>query len=583
MVEPQPVADQPWNRHHIRAPRGDETLCAVPDLADAAELARRNNDRLQSLPQEIQGRSLADVRDWARREVFRAARKYTAGWTDWCDTTAGDQAPSGGPEVRPTGGDKDDPPEFFFVSGHQPTLYHPGVWVKNFVVSELARREGSCGLNLVVDNDLFSAPAIRVPSGNREKPAYSTIAFDDPQPPQPFSGVSIENAELFRSFGERVAEAMAIWGVKPLAAAFWPAAVRHMEKSNLVVDCVTAARNQWEREWGACNLELPLSRLCQLESFLWFATHILSHLPAFHRTYNEVLGEYRVANKLRSRTHPVPDLREQDGWLEAPFWVWRTGDTLRKRVFARAVRQGDGRNGAARSEILLSDGAETFARLPLSETSDGCCAVEVLRGLPAQGIHFRTRALTTTLFTRLCFADLFVHGIGGAKYDEMTDRLLTRFFHVIPPAFLTLSATIELPLQPHEVQQADASRLRMLLRELDYNSDRHLFDGSDPQAQALIDEKQRLIAAQAARRNGPTQTHDRRRGRGAGYERLRRLQEIAAQLAHYTEVQRRTIEVELARTIAELNANTILHDREFSFCLYPAEKLQKFMTRVRNF
>lgn len=574
MVEPTSVPDQPWKRQHVRAPRGDETWCAVPDLADASELARSNHEWLQKLDVHVQGRPLAELRDWARREVLRAARTYTSTWTGDSGGECKKAALNDGPEVRPTG----DLPELFFVSGHQPTLYHPGVWVKNFVVSELARREGACGLNLVVDNDLFSAPAIRVPAGNREPPVLSTLAFDDPQPPQPFAGVSIRNAELFRSFGDRVTAAMEPWGFTPLASMFWPAAVRHLEKSKLLVDCLTSARNQWERQWGGGNLELPLSRLCQLDPFLWFASHILAHLPAFHHVYNQVLGEYRSVNKIRSRTHPVPDLREQDGWLEAPFWVWRTGDVLRKRVFARAARHGTGR-----SEILLSDGTETFARLPLSEMSDGCCAVEVLRGLPAQGIHFRTRALTTTLFTRLCFADLFVHGIGGAKYDEMTDRLLTRFFRVPAPGFLTLSATVELPLQPYAVQPADALRLRMLLRELDYNSERHLSNGSDPGVQDLIAEKRRLIASQAARGDSPARSAERRRGRGAGYERLRRLQDIAARLARSTLDQRRQVEDELARTVAELNANTILQDREFSFCLYPADKLQRFMNRVREF
>ena len=36
----------------------------------------------------------------------------------------------------------------------------------------------------------------------------------------------------------------------------------------------------------------------------------------------------------------------------------------------------------------------------------------------------RPRALTLTLFARLCVADFFIHGIGGGKYDEVTDRII---------------------------------------------------------------------------------------------------------------------------------------------------------------
>src|SRR5207244_6467978 len=114
---------------------------------------------------------------------------------------------------------------------------------------------------------------------------------------------------------------------------------------------LTAARSAWERQWGVANLELPVSRLCTLEPFLWFAAHLLAHLPRFRTVYNETLREYREINRVRSRTHPVPDLRENDGWLEAPFRVWCAGDELRRPVFARQVAGG----------VRLSDGEQVFA------------------------------------------------------------------------------------------------------------------------------------------------------------------------------------------------------------------------------
>ena len=45
-----------------------------------------------------------------------------------------------------------------------------------------------------------------------------------------------------------------------------------------------------------------------------------------------------------------------------------------------------------------------------------------LAELSSRGIKLRTRALTTTLFARLVLSDMFLHGIGGAKYDQVTDR-----------------------------------------------------------------------------------------------------------------------------------------------------------------
>jgi hypothetical protein len=144
---------------------------------------------------------------------------------------------------------------------------------------------------------------------------------------------------------------------------FWPAAVAHSRVSESLAECLTAARCHWERSCGRGNLELPISRLCTLEPFLWFASHILAHLPRFQAVYNEVLREYRMTNRVRSRTHPVPDLRENDGWLEAPFRVWRAGEEVRKRVFSRQ----------AGGEILLSDGQQVFATLPLAPVLSASC------------------------------------------------------------------------------------------------------------------------------------------------------------------------------------------------------------------
>lgn len=543
--------DRPWHRHTLRAPHDDEAVLAVPPLADAAELARRNAELLRGADLDIQGQPLSQLRDWARREVCRAAREYTA---TWCDDVSSVAAP-----------------ELLFVGGHQPTLFHPGVWVKNFAVGRLARDERAVGLNLVVDNDTLSTSAIRMPSGNRDAPNVELIPFDDPRPSQPWEDARIFNRDLFDSFAKRVERGMARWGIAPLVAELWPAAVRHAERSNLLVDCFTAARNQCERKWGTSNLELPLSRMCRLDSFLWFVAHLLAHLPRFHGIYNDVVHEYRVLNKVRSKNHPVPDLRATDGWLESPFWVWRDGAHQRQRLLAR-------HSGA---EVWLSDGMEVFAKLPLSGDGDAGAAVNMLRQLPAQGIHLRTRALTTTLFARLCLADLFVHGIGGAKYDEMTDRIIGRFFGISAPGFLALTATLRLPLGSHPVESADEQRLRGILRELEFNSDRHFSKPPDASVSGLVDEKHRLIADQQTIRRLREITqkpdHNNHSAPRNGYKRFRRLQELNRDLAAATAAERRRVEEELHRTVRQLAANDVLRSREYAYCLFPADKLRHFL------
>ena len=446
------------------------------------------------------------------------------------------------------------------------------MWVKNFAVARLAGIDRAVGLNLVVDTDTFSGTSIRIPTGPVDRPHVAAVEFDEPRPRQPWEEARVVSRELFSTFAERVQAALGNPGFTPLLPEFWDAAVAQSRVSESLAECLTAARSHWERSHGEGNLELPISRLCTLEPFLWFASHILAHLPRFQAVYNEVLREYRITNRVRSRTHPVPDLRETDGWLEAPFRVWRAGDEVRKRVFAKQVG----------GELHLSDGEQVFATLPLAPDKDACCAVRELQKLEAQGIRFRTRALTTTLFTRLCFADLFVHGIGGAKYDQMTDRIVARFFGLAAPEFLTMSATLLLPVPGLDVHPADECRLRRQLRDLDYNSDRHLPNELSAAQAALVAEKRRLVAEQQAARSTQPDGFNlsRSRGSGTGYTRFRRLQEINRLLTGFTRGERGQIEEELQRTRQSLAANAVWHDRDYASCLYPAEKLQRFMDHV---
>lgn len=555
-----PVAESAWTRRRLNVPRYDFAVLCEPPLPAALEKARQNHAALAPLETRLQGRTVGQMRSWTRDEVLRAARTYTA-------------------ELLGESLSSNEGAELLFVGGHQPALFHPGVWIKNFAVHELAKRSGGISLNLSVDTDIMGSTRIRVPTGDRSHPRIEMVPFDADRARAPWEENAILDRRLFESFGSRVGELVAAWGVTPLMKEFWPEAVELSQRFPLLRDCLVGARSRIERRWGAGNLELPISRLCELEPFLWFVGNILAHAPRFSAVHNQVLAEYRQVNHIRSRTHPVAELKTRDGWFEAPFWVWRRGDTVRGRLFARQ----EGR------EVLLSDGKEQFARLPLSPEMDACCAVKVLRELPQQGIRLRARALTTTLFARLCLADLFVHGIGGAKYDEMTDRILSRFFCVPAPGFLTMTATLHASLaEPFRVTHEDEERLLRQLRDLRWNADRYLAASGDVNVARLTSEKKSLLAAQISRDSGdlPATTSasrsERRARWAAGYERFQRVQDINRRLAELATDQERRASNDLDKVRRELRNNALLQDREFAFCLYPADKLQRLMDSLQS-
>jgi hypothetical protein len=554
--ENQPI-EQPWQRTRIRVPREDATLLTIPALAKVPGLIDANASLLNEAPIEIAGRPLASLRRETRQQALLAAAEFTTSLI------------GKNPDFSSH--------EQVLASGHQPELFHPGVWIKNFATSQLARQTASTGLNLIVDSDTIGSCRIRVPAGNRKQPVFGQLAFDTPREVKPWEEAKILDHKNFASFADRAASALKEFDetgspVAPLIARVWPKAVKHAAKTGSLSESLSLVRILLERDFGHGNAELPVSRLCQLDSFSWFAADVLLRAGEFREVHNRTLGEYRKTNRIRSRTHPVPELKESAGWIESPFRVWRTGEAQRNAVFVRTA------NGRTQ---LSGSASEAGIFLDVDSQADCESLATRLSGLSESGIRFRTRALTTTIFARLCLADLFVHGIGGAKYDEMTDRILARFYGIRPPGFLTLSATAFLPIAtPFDATPADAIRLRTMLRELQHNPQKHLADSQAAPTSSLVEQKQELIEEQ--HQADANRALGEKAKNWIGANRYRRFPQLNRVLASYTEPQQHAIQNELASVEQQLTANAVLQCREFSLCLYPAERIEKMLTELQE-
>ncbi|MDB5336781.1 MAG: hypothetical protein JWN70_2400 [Planctomycetaceae bacterium] len=527
---------------HLKVPRTDGAWLMLPSSAKAVELVQQNLQALTEVDQDVQGCTLSRLREWTREAVFKAACAYTGTWTSALPIRSED-----------AGWFKQAP---WIVGGHQPTLFHPGVWGKNFALGRLARKLSGVSLNLVVDNDTMASQIIKVPRGTVGAPQVVPVPFDSSQLKQPWEDVTVQDRQVFESFGQRVTETLRGWHYEPLITDFWPRVVAHQNVSRRVADGFTAARNQCELDWGVGNIELPLSHLCQLPPFLWFVSHILAQLPRFWAIYNKSVREYRHRNGIHSTSHPVPELTQNGDWLESPFWVWRAGDQRRSRLFAR--RKGD-------LVELAVDAQESLGQLPLDGGCDAQQGVARLQELQAAGLHLRTRALTTTLFSRVCLADLFVHGIGGAKYDEITDDLIEQFWELPVPRYWTVSGTLQLPLGSQPVTQADLDQQRRNLWDLQWNPARALAGSEKQTVRRLCAEFQSALARPAKDLLARRSKH-------------RELSSIKAGLSEDAREQIPAVSAQIDEIARQLAANRILHDREYSYVLYPAEKLRDFLT-----
>src|SRR5207302_829445 len=150
--------------------------------------------------------------------------------------------------------------------------------------------------------------------------------------------------------------------------------------------------------------------------------------------------------------------------------------------------------------LALRVGTEPWPELPAGTLREGTALVHEWQELERRGFKVRSRALTNTLFARLLLADLFIHGIGGGKYDELTDAILRRFYAVEPTGYLVLSATLLLPLPPFAEKPEECRGLAREVRDLHYNPQRHLEDRlrTEPRVRELAAEKQAWIERQPA-------------------------------------------------------------------------------------
>ncbi|QEH33269.1 hypothetical protein OJF2_17700 [Aquisphaera giovannonii] len=528
--------------NRLRAPSNDGALLAVPPLAEALGEISRTADRLRAWDHDFQGRGARRLRKQVRREVLARAAAFLK------------RHGISSPEIPPSGDPNLLPP--LIVTGHQPELFHPGVWIKNFAAGSLAAACGGVGLNMIVDNDLPKSATIPVPSLKNDHARVVRVEFDRWMGEWPYEDLEVHDEGLFASFPERVRRVLDGQIADPILDDFWPRAVRRAREIPTVGLRLALARREIEEEWGTANLEVPLSELCQGEGFLWFASHILAQLPRFQEIHNTALADYRQTYGIRSRSHPVADLGTQGDWREAPFWVWRRGEPRRRALLVLQK---------PRTMLLrISGESDPLVELPLAADRDACCAVERLADLPGRSVRIRTRALTTTLFARHLLGDMFIHGIGGAKYDELGDAIAARFFGIDPPRFLTLSLTQRLGLPERPADADTLHRMDQHRRALIYNPDRFIDEPTAPETRKLIDEKRAWVAKEPG-------------NRGDKIGRFRAIRAINERLLAAVQDQLEALQIMRRKAVEDLHWNRVVRSREFPIVLHSARRLQQVM------
>ena len=523
-----------------RAPGGDRQVFCQPNWQSLPGLLQDDprNDAIS-----IGGVPLPELRGQARTEVLDAALQYTQAYAD-----LGADFSLEGPII---------------ATGHQPGLVHAGVWLKNFAAARLASQVNGVAVSLIIDSDLCRSNSAQVPTGSMERPRVEQVPFDEAMPQLPFEEREICDSQIWETFGDRAANAIAPLVPETLLREWWPSVVSRRDQQNLG-QALSSGRHQLEISWGSKSMELPHSRVCRTEPFRRFALHILARADEFCTAYNSALADYRREHRLRNRAHPVPDLHREDDWIETPFWIWSSHDPRRQGLFVRRAPEG----------LELSDRGQFANHLPLQGDGDLRPALEKISEWEQRGIKLRTRALLTTMFARLVLSDVFIHGIGGAKYDQVTNHICEDFFNCRLPDYVTLTGTLHLPISHASAEPQQHQQLRSSLRRLRYHPEVEI------ERSTIVESRRAEFDKLSAEKSHWIQTE---KTHANCAERHKAINTVNEALQEFAAPRRAQLEDQLAAQQTQQQQDRILNSREYSFCLFPRAKIRDFLLDFPSF
>ncbi|MBU1487339.1 hypothetical protein KKH56_04740 [bacterium] len=445
-------------------PKENKEILLVPSLDKMKPLAESNRRLLNRI--KIGKIPFLELRAKLHRQIFKACPRLRSG-KGLSSTPIGEGV--------------------VVATGHQPTVSHPGILFKEMVINALMKREGWLGLNLVVDSDL-AKPDILIPGklvldsdrgkeghlslekmeafGNRKDLSSTRIgdlAIEELSPPDRDS----LNQKLAR-IREKAGTSLGKENLEAFST-YVAAANEALSSSKNLAEFLTISKRIFVERLGFNHQEVFLSSVCRSQAFIYFFSLILTSPKYFASTYNKILDEYRRERRIRNNLIPFPDLRIEDNIVELPFWIW-------------------GHKEERSTLYLRFDGKKTYLwqGLDVSQREVGSLSKIVEKGL--QGYKLRPKALMLTFFARLFLCDLWIHGIGGARYEEINDSLAKDFFLFALPEYAVASATLHLNFNP----DTDIKSLRDRARRMKFHPEQFL-RASDEETKILLKSKGRLL------------------------------------------------------------------------------------------
>lgn len=541
----------------LAAPRESGRVLIAPPAAELAKIARENHESLS--PPEPRASARAEASEIDRSSADGAPIEHNIPACSALD--ASPRLICGKPiahwRIETRAKILKDPSALAIVTGHQPEFIHAGVWVKHLVASRLAEATGGEAINLVVDNDAPKKTSLKIPIEEGNGTSLQDILTATARAGFAYEQLPPMTPAQIQAFAETAQTALANRYEESMMPIYIDA-LRERTRAKDWVDQHVAARAAVDRRLGAHLTDIRVSEVwCSA-----LLVDMLAHAREFAAAYNAALATYRAENNVRSPDRPIPNLAIAGDRIEVALWTYREGEP-RRRVFVR---------GCGRGEIELFAGEQRMGRIPESDLDCREARAGTIRSL--EDWKLRPRALTLTLWARLLLADLFIHGIGGAKYDRITDSIIETYYGLPAPGMACASATLRLFENDERNPEAEIRKIKQTLRDLRWNPQRHIGEPSHPDIAPLIAERRRAVnRATSIAENAPNDRAARRKS-------FVRIRAITAKLAEHLEPRRDALEQELESARRARRDHDLRNSREYFFAFAPKTALERLTAEI---
>ena len=508
-----------------------ETILLRPEISHWPQLVKKNASAIASVPNNTDH----------RRELMAIARDFT-------NKISGRTGP-------------DTACEYIIATGHQANWHHCGILAKDAAAWSLARSCAGTCLHLVLDHDIYNT-AFMLPRCHQDGQwNIERIEMDQATVSMPAELRLLSQPDTVAAFIEKVTST---WP-DSLSGRLWSptqvGSVIAKSRFTTLPELITYLHAVLTGSLGLDILYLPVSKMAQSKAFLGFVVSLILDAERFAFCYNRAIQQQRDALSIAGhRTVRLLNI-EREGSLELPFWLI---DPARSRT-SLYVGTKDNKT------IQMSRGPKGLGVI----TCDNPDSIipQLRKILTSHKLGLRPKAISLTLFVRVFFADWFVHGIGAAGYESITDRIIESYYSIHDLGFGVATATMLLSDETSKlISDESLENLKCQSRKLKYNPETFIEPSErlkEP-VRTLIARKRRLIFIAA---KSSVQQQEKR----SCYKAITQINDT---LAKYSSRSSRIIEEKIAIRQRQQKSSRIMESREYFFGLFEPQRLEELISSI---